>query len=43
MTEHEHLMYQVLGKISSTDAPIVFKGARNDQTSSASISCDLTS
>ena len=27
MTEHEHLMYQVLGKISETDAPIVFKGA----------------
>jgi len=27
MTEHEHLMYQVLGKISGTEAPIVFKGA----------------
>jgi len=27
MTEHEHLMYQVLGNISATDAPIVFKGA----------------
>jgi len=27
MTEHERLMYQVLGKISETDAPIVFKGA----------------
>lgn len=27
MTEHEQLMYQVLGKISETDAPIVFKGA----------------
>jgi len=27
MTEHEQLMYQVVGKISETDAPIVFKGA----------------
>ena len=27
MTEHEKLMYQVLGKISETNAPIVFKGA----------------
>jgi hypothetical protein len=27
MTEHELLMYQVLGKISAADAPIVFKGA----------------
>jgi hypothetical protein len=27
MTEHETLMYQVLGKISESDAPIVFKGA----------------
>jgi len=27
MTEHERLMYQVLGKISESDAPIVFKGA----------------
>ena len=27
MTEHEQLMYQVLGKISETDAPIIFKGA----------------
>lgn len=27
MTEHEHIMYQVLGKISETNAPIVFKGA----------------
>jgi len=27
MTEHEHLMYQVLGKISEANAPIVFKGA----------------
>ena len=27
MTEHERLMYEVLGKISATDAPIVFKGA----------------
>jgi len=27
MIEHEHLMYQVLGKISKSNAPIVFKGA----------------
>lgn len=27
MTDHENLMYQVLGKISELDAPIVFKGA----------------
>ena len=27
MTEHEHLMYQVLGKISASNAPFVFKGA----------------
>jgi hypothetical protein len=27
MTEHEKLMYQVLGKISESNAPIVFKGA----------------
>jgi hypothetical protein len=27
MTEHEQLMYQILGKISEADAPIVFKGA----------------
>lgn len=27
MTDHEKLMYQVLGKISELDAPIVFKGA----------------
>jgi len=27
MTEHEKLMYRVLGSISESDAPIVFKGA----------------
>ena len=27
MAEHEQLMYQVLAKISETDAPLVFKGA----------------
>ena len=27
MTEHEQLMYHVLGKISESNAPIVFKGA----------------
>lgn len=27
MTEHEQLMYQILGKISEADAPMVFKGA----------------
>jgi len=27
MTEHERLMYQVLGRISDSDAPLVFKGA----------------
>jgi len=27
MTEQERLMYQILGKISEVDAPIVFKGA----------------
>ena len=27
MTEHEHLMYQVSGKVSETNVPIVFKGA----------------
>jgi len=27
MTGHEHFMYQVLGKISEADGPIVFKGA----------------
>jgi len=27
MTEHEKLMYQILGKVSETNAPIVFKGA----------------
>ena len=27
MIEHEHLMYQVLGKISKSNTPIVFKGA----------------
>jgi hypothetical protein len=27
MTQQEQLMYQILGRISETDAPIVFKGA----------------
>lgn len=27
MTDHERQMYQILGKISESDAPIVFKGA----------------
>jgi len=27
MTEHEQLMYQVLGKISEANVPLVFKGA----------------
>jgi len=27
MTEHEQLMYRLLGRISESDAPIVFKGA----------------
>ena len=27
MTEQEHLMYQIIGKISEINAPIVFKGA----------------
>ena len=27
MTEQEHLMYQIIGKISDINAPIVFKGA----------------
>ncbi|MCL2434498.1 MAG: hypothetical protein FWD16_08300, partial [Clostridia bacterium] len=27
MTDHERLMYQILGRISESDAPIVFKGA----------------
>ena len=27
MTDRENIMYQILGKISETDAPIVFKGA----------------
>ena len=27
MTDHERLMYEVLTRISVTDAPIVFKGA----------------
>jgi len=27
MTEHEQLMYRILGKISESNAPIVFKGA----------------
>ena len=27
MTNHEHLMYQILGKFSDIDAPIIFKGA----------------
>jgi hypothetical protein len=27
MTEHERLMYEVLGRISATEAPIIFKGA----------------
>lgn len=27
MTQHEHLMYQVLGKMTESNLPIVFKGA----------------
>jgi hypothetical protein len=27
MAEHEKLMYQILGKVSETNTPIVFKGA----------------
>jgi hypothetical protein len=27
MSEHENIMYRILGKVSDTDAPIVFKGA----------------
>jgi hypothetical protein len=27
MTNHESRLYQILGAISATDAPIVFKGA----------------
>jgi len=27
MTEHERLMYQILGRISEANIPLVFKGA----------------